>query len=104
MIWPFWQKPHAGTCSSIHACCNGWSLPSLRQTFERRDLGARDRGDRPDARAHGLALDDHGAGPALAEAAAEARAVQVEVVAEDVEQRRRRNRRRPCATCRSLAK
>jgi len=26
-IWPFWQKPHAGTCSSIHACCNGWSLP-----------------------------------------------------------------------------
>src|SRR5438067_12924337 len=29
MICPFWQKPHCGTCSSIHACCTGWSLPSL---------------------------------------------------------------------------
>src|SRR6058998_3810846 len=29
MIWPFWQKPHCGTCSSIQACCTGWSLPSL---------------------------------------------------------------------------
>src|SRR3954468_1153030 len=27
MIWPFWQKPHCGTCSSIHACCSGCSLP-----------------------------------------------------------------------------
>src|SRR5207248_10715008 len=26
---PFWQKPHCGTCSSIHACCSGSSLPSL---------------------------------------------------------------------------
>src|ERR1700680_3919632 len=29
MICPFWQKPHCGTCSSIHACCSGCSLPSL---------------------------------------------------------------------------
>src|ERR1700724_3354562 len=29
MICPFWQKPHCGTCSSIHACCRGWSLPPL---------------------------------------------------------------------------
>src|SRR3990172_12216657 len=28
-ICPFWQKPHCGTCSSIHACCTGCSLPSL---------------------------------------------------------------------------
>src|ERR1700752_4456464 len=27
MIWPFWQKPHCGTCSSIHACCSGCSVP-----------------------------------------------------------------------------
>src|SRR5215813_445527 len=27
MIWPFWQKPHCGTCSSIHACCTGCSFP-----------------------------------------------------------------------------
>ena len=26
---PFWQKPHAGTCSSIRACCTGWSWPSF---------------------------------------------------------------------------
>src|SRR6185295_22537 len=29
MICPFWQKPHAGTCSSIQACCNGCSFPSV---------------------------------------------------------------------------
>src|SRR5450759_1999185 len=28
-ICPFWQKPHCGTCSSIHACCTGWSVPFL---------------------------------------------------------------------------
>src|SRR5579862_1579026 len=28
MIWPFWQKPHCGTCSSIQACWMGCSLPS----------------------------------------------------------------------------
>src|SRR5688500_9495503 len=28
-IWPFWQKPHCGTCSSIHACCSGCSLPPV---------------------------------------------------------------------------
>src|SRR4051812_8645341 len=29
MIWPFWQKPHCGTCSSIQACCRGCSTPFL---------------------------------------------------------------------------
>src|SRR6516164_1576753 len=29
MICPFWQNPHCGTCSSIHACCTGCSLPFL---------------------------------------------------------------------------
>src|SRR5438105_203277 len=29
MICPFWQKPHCGTCSSIQACCTGWSFPFL---------------------------------------------------------------------------
>src|SRR5438270_54778 len=28
-ICPFWQKPQAGTCSSIQACCTGWSLLSF---------------------------------------------------------------------------
>src|SRR5437762_9536012 len=25
MSIPFWQYPHCGTCTSIHACCNGCS-------------------------------------------------------------------------------
>src|SRR5665213_791630 len=29
IICPFWQKPHCGTCSSIHVCCSGCSLPSF---------------------------------------------------------------------------
>ncbi len=46
--------------------------------------------DRPDARPDRFAFDEHRAGAALAEAAAKARPAQIEVVAEDVEQRRRR--------------
>ena len=45
--------------------------------------------DRRDAGAHRLAVDMHGAGAALAEAAAETRAVQAEIVAQRVEQRHR---------------
>ena len=26
IIMPLWQKPQSGTCSSIHACCTGWSM------------------------------------------------------------------------------
>src|SRR5262245_18220595 len=29
MIWPFWQNPHCGTCSSIQACWTGLSAPRL---------------------------------------------------------------------------
>ena len=88
MIWPFWQKPHCGTCSSIQACCSGWSLPFWAEPFERGDL-ALDAGGRRDARAHRGAVDDHRARAALAEAAAEVRPLQAEVVAKDIEQRRR---------------
>ena len=90
MIWPFWQKPHCGTCSSIQACCSGCSLPSLREPFERRDLASArsDSGVMHDRIAD--AVDDHRARAALAEPAAEARALQAEIVAQDVEQRRRR--------------
>ena len=90
MIWPFWQKPHCGTCSSIQACCSGCSLPPCRQAFERGDLGALHRRHRPDARPDRLAVDDHRARAALAEPAAEPRTLQAEIVAQDVEQRRRR--------------
>ena len=60
------------------------------EPFERRDLGAVHRADRRDAGADGRPVDDHRAGAALAEAAAELRSAEREVVAEDIEQRRRR--------------
>ena len=64
-------------------------LPLLREPFERRDLALHARGRR-DARAHGGAVDDDGARAALAQPTAEPRALQAEVVAKDVQQRRRR--------------
>jgi hypothetical protein len=60
-----------------------------RKPFERRDLDALHRGNGPDAGAHRLALDEHGARPALAQSAPEVRPVQVEVVAQHVQERRR---------------
>src|SRR5688572_24529949 len=58
------------------------------ETLERGDLGARHRADRRDAGPDGLAVRDHRARAALAEAAAELGAAQFEVVAQDEQQRR----------------
>src|SRR5262245_41883710 len=66
---------------------NGVKLAIGREPLERRD-GAPDRRDAGDARSCGRAVHEHGAGSALAEPASEARAVQVEIVAQNVEQRR----------------
>src|SRR5262249_58940337 len=57
------------------------------QAFERHDLGAVHCRDRRDARSQSLPADDRRARPALAEAAAELRTVQSELVAENVEER-----------------
>ena len=58
------------------------------QTFKRRHLLALKQKQRRDAGQHRLAVDDHGAGAALAEPAAEFGGVELDVVAEDVKQRR----------------
>ena len=58
------------------------------QPFERDDLAAVDRGEGRYARAHRIAVDVDGAGPALAEAAAESRSMQAELVPQNIEQRR----------------
>src|SRR5882672_3414815 len=50
-----------------------------RQALDGGDLLSRDRGDRRDARANGIAVDVNGAGAALRDAAAELRAGQAEV-------------------------
>ena len=59
------------------------------EPFDRRDRMSRDAIDARLARAHRPAVQHHRARAALAEAAAEFHAVQVEAVAENVEQRLR---------------
>src|SRR5439155_26224073 len=58
----------------------------LGQAFESGDLGLY-AGDRCDAGPRGGSVDDDGARSALAESAAEARTLQAEIVAKDVEER-----------------
>src|SRR5262245_24191397 len=65
-------------------------LAVFGQAFERGDLRARNRRHRSNARPHGFVLDEHRARAALPESTAEARTVQIEIVAKDVEERRRR--------------
>src|ERR1700742_2756281 len=65
------------------------------EALERRDLLALHRARRRDARADRLAVRLHGACAALREAAAEARAVQPQLVAQHVQQRRVRGRLYP---------
>ncbi len=59
------------------------------QSFDRAHLAPQQGADRREAGEHGLAIDDHGAGAALAQPAAELGAVQLKIVAKGVEQRRR---------------
>ena len=61
--------------------------PSRGQTFERGDFLVGDARDRRNAGAHFLAVDQNGAGSALRESAAELRTDQLEIVAQNVEQR-----------------
>ena len=58
------------------------------QSLDGADLPARQRGDRHQAGEHGMAVQLHGAGSALAQAAAELGAVQPEIVAQHIQQRR----------------
>src|SRR5262249_234949 len=56
--------------------------------FDGRDLACRYRVDRRDAGTHRPTVDEHGAGAALRQPAAELRAIELEVVAKHVKQRR----------------
>src|SRR5215470_661226 len=58
------------------------------KTFERDDLGLRKRTDRHGAGARRSAVDEHRAGAALTEPAAEFGSVELKIVAQHVEQRR----------------
>ena len=63
-------------------------LVERAETFERRDLGCPERPTGVTQERVGLAVDQHGAGAALREPAAEFGAVELEIVAQHVEQRR----------------
>ena len=65
----------------------------LAEALDRGDLGAVDGGDRGQARAARLAVDEDGAGAAAALLAAGLRARDVELVAEDPQERRERRAR-----------
>src|SRR3979490_1409315 len=91
MICPDWQYPHCGTSCRIHAACTALParvapIPSMVVTFlpaaaDSRVTQARTaRGG--DAGAHGLAVEVHGAGTALSDAAAELRAGHAQRVAQ----------------------
>ena len=60
------------------------------EAIERGDFVSRDGFDRRDAGANRLTFHDHGAGAALAEAAAKFRSAKIQIVAQGVEQRSRR--------------
>ena len=81
---------------------NRMGLLEAAESLERRRFcPARNGGDRRDARANGLPFDEDRAAAALPESAPELRTVQLQIVAEHVQQRRRRVRYRRCATLRS---
>src|SRR5262249_60222616 len=63
-------------------------LVERAQSFDGGNLARRHRAERGDAGTHGLAVDQHGAGAALRQLAAEFRAIELEIVAKHVEQRR----------------
>src|SRR6185437_6592640 len=65
---------------------DGMRLVDGAETLDGGDLLARRQGDREGAGAHRLAVDDHRAGAALSETAAEFCAVQLEVVAQHIEE------------------
>src|SRR6266511_900480 len=67
---------------------NGVQLLHRSQTFERRDALVRSGGGGRDAGANRLVAEVDGAGPTLRKTATEARPVQVELVPQDVQERR----------------
>ena len=71
----------------MKAVCTGCGFAVGAKPFERDDFFSHRRGDRQQAGAHRAIIDQHGAGAALAETAAEAGIIQGQIVAKDVEQR-----------------
>ena len=87
MTMPLPQKPHWQACSAMKARCSGMELLDRAEALDRGDLALRRGRRRRHARARGPTVDQDRAGPALGQPAAVLRAVQLEIVAQDVEER-----------------
>ena len=79
----------------MKAACSGWSSLASGEALDRRDLAPLHERREREARLHALAVHQHRAGAALAEAAALLRAGQVQVLAQGIEQRGARVERQP---------
>jgi hypothetical protein len=97
-VWSLFQETHAGEdhAGSAIAALHGVGLDEsflqrmeaavLRDSFDGGDLFSGDLEDWRDAGAHGRAIDEHGAGSAMAFATAVFAASEFEFIAEDPEQ------------------
>ncbi len=96
------QKPHCSPWQSRNAACTVERSPSGEpMPFDRRDLGAVGLHREHEARAHGGAVDQHRARAAHAVLAAEVRAGEVALLAEEVGERHARFDGRSCLPDRS---
>ena len=84
------QKPHCDAVVLVERGLDGREPLRRAEALDRRDLRAVDRGERQQARAPGLAVDEHRARAAAALLAAGLRARDPELLAQDVQQRRER--------------
>ena len=70
MIMPAVQKPHWKPCASRKACCIGCSVAVGRKALDGGDLAVLGAEGRDQAAMHRLAVEQHGAGAAIAGVAA----------------------------------
>jgi hypothetical protein len=84
MIWPFWQKPHAGTCLVDPCAAAADAASRRRQPFERGDFALHSRDGRSaQDRAAMPSIDQPAQAPHCHETATEkCGPVQTEVIAE----------------------
>ena len=84
------QNPHWRPCSAQKASCNGMKLAVGREPFDRRDLGAVGLNGQDGTALRAAAVEHDRAGAALAGVAPHVRAGQVQLFAQEVDQKRPR--------------
>ena len=90
MIIPGVQNPHCRPCISWKAFCIGCRVPLERDPLDRRDLAAVGLDGQDGAALHGLAVEVHGAGAAVAGVAPDDGADLAELLPQVVDEQRPR--------------